>query len=857
MFIALICVQNSGISLPYIPSEVFILEHLESLNLSGHKLTQVPDSISSLINLKHLDLSNNGISKLPDSISSLQNLKHLNLSNNKMSKLPDSISQMENLTTLDLSRNGLKKLPYSISKLHNLEFLYLMGNGLSVKLDLIFQMQNLIYIDLRDNAIDTLPDSISKLKNLTHLYLSGNRLASLPESFSELKNLTFLDLRNNNLTSLPYSFFRLKNLQNLSIDKNPIEVPPPEVVNKGVRAIMDYFIQIESEGEDYLYEAKLLIVGEGGAGKTTLTKKVIDQEYELKKYEASTEGIDVVNWDFPLESGNTFKVNIWDFGGQEIYHSTHQFFLTKRSLYALVADTRKEDTDFYYWLNVVEILSDNSPLLIIKNEKQDRRREINERQLRGEFTNLEKILATNLATNRGLPEILYEIKHRIQNLPHIGTALPKSWVDVRKMIESDSRNYISADEFFDICEQNGFTEHKNKLQLSGYLHDLGVCLHFQEDPLLKKTVILSPTWGTDAVYAALDNKKVIGNFGSFTKSDLSEIWDSEKYANMHDELLQLMINFQLCYKIPGTKDKYIAPQLLSENQPSYDWNDKENIILRYTYEFMPKGIITRFIVAMHSRIADQRLVWKSGVILKKDRAEAEIIENYSRREIRVRITGKNKKELMTIITYELDNIHDSFKRLKYKKLIPCNCKVCKISNEPHFYEFEKLRRFTDDGQNRIQCQESYEMVDVLNLIDDVLGNIQTFEQQQQMRASQGVFIEGSVEHLVIQQSEKGNNIMEDKKNGNEQVKSAWANGSFYLFSFSIVIILLGVLARYIPLYSLPVVLVAGGIFIPLIGVLQLRQDDKLSEKSFSELIKLVIGQLPLIGKRPIPPRIEQ
>ncbi len=47
-----------------------------------------------------------------------------------------------------------------------------------------------------------------------------------------------------------------------------------------------------------------------------------------------------------------FRVNIWDFGGQEVYHSTHQFFLTHRSLYLLVADDRKEDTDFNYWLTL-------------------------------------------------------------------------------------------------------------------------------------------------------------------------------------------------------------------------------------------------------------------------------------------------------------------------------------------------------------------------------------------------------------------------------------------------------------------------------------------------------------------------
>lgn len=68
-----------------------------------------------------------------------------------------------------------------------------------------------------------------------------------------------------------------------------------------------------------------------------------------------------------------FQVNIWDFGGQEIYHATHQFFLTGRSAYVLVCDDRKEDTDFSYWMHVVEMLSDASPLLIVQNESRTER----------------------------------------------------------------------------------------------------------------------------------------------------------------------------------------------------------------------------------------------------------------------------------------------------------------------------------------------------------------------------------------------------------------------------------------------------------------------------------------------------
>jgi hypothetical protein len=432
------------------------------------------------------------------------------------------------------------------------------------------------------------------------------------------------------------------------------------------------------------------------------------------------------------ELDKKFRVNIWDFGGQEIYHATHQFFLTKRSLYALVADTRKEDTDFYYWLKVVELLSDNCPLLIIKNEKQDRHREINERQLRGQFTNLEQTLATNLATNRGLPEIIDEIKHYITHLPHVGTALPKTWVKVREALENDPRNNISLDEYLAICQQHGFTQLKDKLQLSGYLHYLGVCLHFHDDSLLKKTVFLKPEWGTAAVYKVLDNKMVINNLGRFNRADLERIWHEEQYAGMQDELLQLMMKFKLCYQIPGSADTYIAPQLLTENQPDYEWDETDNLRLRYTYEFMPKGILTQFIVATHPMIADQHYVWKSGVILKKDQPAAEVIEHYGKREITIRVAGKYKKELLTIVTYELDKIHDSYRRLKYDKLIPCNCAMCKLSQEPHFYPFDVLRDFIANGQSEIQCQKKpYKMVNVLQLIDDLMDRERLIQRERE------------------------------------------------------------------------------------------------------------------------------
>ncbi len=687
--------------LTYMPEDILEMPYLTTLFLSGNQLATLPSNLGRLKRLTTLFLNDNSFLNLPSSISQLQNLVMLDIAGNQLSTFPKSIIALSNLATLFLDRNQIGSLPDHIATLEKLSVLV-----------------------INDNKIANLPETFVEMTSLTKINLGGNRLASLPESLIKLQNLEELNLSNNHLTQLPVAIAKLQKLTLLDVSGNQLESPPQEVAVKGVNFIRQYFRQLGEEGQDHLYEAKLLIIGEGGAGKTTLIKKIENPGYQLRD-EKSTDGIHVLNWSFPIKGNKLFRVNIWDFGGQEIYHATHQFFLTKRSLYVLVVDTRRDDTDFYYWLNVVELLSDNSPLLIVKNEKQDRHREINERLLRGEFDNLKTVLSCNLADNRGLANIKKEIMHYVWNLPHIGSPLPKTWVRVREILEKDNRNYISFDEFLGICKDNGFLKLKDSILLSGYLHDLGVCLHFQDDWLLRKIIILKPHWGTDAVYKVLDNPTVIRNLGRFSHSDLLGIWNSSDDANMHDELIQLMMKFKLCYQIPNSTDTYIAPQLLTENQPNLlKRPDKGSLILRYVYEFMPKGLISQFIVAIHPFIAihdGESLMWKSGVVIRKDQTDADVVEYYGKREIRVEVVGAHKKELLTIVMHELDKIHSTYKRLRYDKLVPCNCEVCKGKKEPYFYKWDALQKFVEDKQDRIQCQQSYKMISVRGLMDDIVG----------------------------------------------------------------------------------------------------------------------------------------
>ena len=746
-----------------IPDQIFELQQLEVLKLLGTRVRVVPERIRELRKLKRLDLTGCPIERVPDihglildweaylrcrpslsaeNVSGIRVIVETERGGADVSELVSDLKKMPALRELTISAKNpyvpiltpkaIADLIESLGELSSLEDLRLWALRLEKAPAGIRRLKRLSSLTLGNAGLDSLPDWLPELARLEWLDLSQNPFLELPEVIFRIEYLTGLLIGSRGdggIRHIPRDILRLTYLTYLRVISDHIETPPPEVVGKGAEAVKNYWRQQQEAGVDYLCEAKLLIVGEAGAGKTSLARKLQDRSYKLQPAETSTEGIEIIRWGFPAairikQDGveklinHDFQVNVWDFGGQEVYHATHQFFLTRRSLYLLVADDRKEDTDFNYWLNVVELLSQGSPVLIVQNEKQDRWRDINLSSLRGRFASLKESYRVNLADNRGLDDLTAAIRREMESLSHIGTPLPSTWRRVRKALEKQSRNYISSEQYLAICRQHGFQRREDMLQLSGYLHDLGICLHFQEDPVLRKTIILKPKWGTDAVYRVLDDRTILEQRGRFSPADLARIWSEDEYVEMRDELLRLMMKFQLCYELPEG-GAYIAPQLRSPTQPDYDWNAKDNLVLRYEYDFMPKGLITRFIVAQNRLIPGQGLVWKSGVILERNGTRAEVIEDYARRKISVRVSGPDTRGLLAIVDDQLERIHAFFPHLKYEKFVPCNCPLCRTKPEPYAYPLTDLKDFAMNG-DLIQCRTSRKLVDAAELIRDVL-----------------------------------------------------------------------------------------------------------------------------------------
>jgi len=633
-----------------------------------------------------------------------QQIRFLSITDNEKLREIRFTAPQPNLRYLDFGRCKIEKVVFS-QDCEKLEAIYLERNQITVfKIEVDLPALTLLDLSMNEKLSNiTLNTS---LPNLKYLYLTSC-------------NLTDLSMFSRHFTSEGFDF-------NIKENKN-LQIPPPEIVSQGKGAVVNYFKEIEKQGVDYLYEAKLLIVGEPGAGKTTLFRKLKKTGAPMPEENETTRGIDIHKFSFPLngQKKKEFTVNVWDFGGQEIYQATHQFFLTKRSLYVLLADARKEDTDFNYWLEVIELLSGKSPVIIVQNEKGGRRADFDERGLTGRFNNIRTpVHYLDLSKDfAGIENLRKDLSHHIQNLSHVGQELPAAWVSIREELENQAKKnpYINATDYYAICKKFGMTEQERALFLSSFLHDLGVFLHFQDDPVLRHWVILRNEWATNAVYAIMDDNEIkYTKKGHFNQSDIKRILKDNEYCTMHDTAIQLMVNFELCYRIPDTKSgDYIAPQLLPVEKPDYSWNETDNLKLQYKYDFMPKGLISRFMVRTHPYITKYDEMWRSGAVLHREKTQAEVIETYGRRSIEIRVSGLHKKELLTIVAENIDMLNRGFEGLKAEKLVPCNCKTCRMNKEPHFYLFSDLNRRREMNKRTVECPVSYEIVNVQGLLDDV------------------------------------------------------------------------------------------------------------------------------------------
>ena len=629
------------------------LEQLEQLWTDENQVKNIVP-LADLKNLKWLSLKDNPIEDFT-SLQGLTALQVLVLNHTQMQNL-SPLAGLKELNILYLGENQIQDLS-PLAGLKELKILIL-GNNQLKNIAPLKELSNLEVLFLQSNAIkDTQP--IKALKKLKRLYLADNvieqinleglnqlvgvNLAINSLKFAPLINspqLQSLNLRDNQITTFTLeSVGELPALDALYLEGNPIVNIPKEIFNKPLTNVLakvrDYLQSVAVRGTP-LNEAKLIFVGVGNVGKTELADALSEVGYNFDPKRETTEGMRIKTWRIPVQRAGkdmVFTANVWDFAGQEINYGSHQYFLTQNSVYVFVWDARQEEAQckFDYWLHIVSLLSKEAAVFVVQNkiDLDAQKKDINRKNWLAKFPNIAGFHQTSCRDGTGLHDLSTQVQARLLALDSARVLWNKDRFAVRKMLEDHPQDYIPYREYLRICQDKGLDKQQAAL-LGQQLHDIGVILHFAKAAFLKDTVVLKSEWATRATYLLLNSGRV--KQGKFYRDDLEEIWSHPDFDGKHDFLTRLMEKFELVFPLPHSH-AYIIPELLPGNAPDYTFEPIDTNItgvrylhFEYHYEFMPKGILSRFICRVHELIRDD-IYWNYGVVLAYQNSQAEVVWN--------------------------------------------------------------------------------------------------------------------------------------------------------------------------------------------------------------------------------------
>jgi internalin A len=588
----------------------------------------------------------------------------------------------DELTILDLNGLGLMQLPPEIGGLMHLRILWLGDNQLHSLPAEIGKLSQLQLLLLANNKLHELPGVIGKLEQLNTLWLENNRLPALPPAIGQLSNLRELRLENNELGALPLEMQRLGKLARLYLHGNsplglPEEIlgPSMETVSRGATpaspaTILDYYFRVQTAATP-LNEVKLLLVGRGGAGKSSLVRRLVYGSFDLQ--EPDTPGITITPW--PLTCANqNIHVNVWDFAGQEITHSTHQFFLTERSIYLLALTGREDfqDRDAEYWLRLIRSYGGNSPVLVALNKFANEPFSITENALRERHPNIAGFYHTDCATGAGIPELREAIKATICGMESVRAPFPRQWRKIKEQLSGMTQPYLGYKVYRDICSQSGEPNPIGQQSLAEVLHRLGIVLHYADDERLNDTTVLNPHWVTKGIYKILRSQPAGEEKGVLRLTDVKQALPAET-PDMQRYLIELMRRFQLCFPLGDTGEDWLVPLWLPKDQPPLDeqWRgDTSALRLRYEYAILPGGLLPRFIVRTYP-LSQARPRWREGVILASGGAEALVrafVGKVDAVEVTLRGRTEDIRQLAGIIRESLGRIHADLKEPQPREL---------------------------------------------------------------------------------------------------------------------------------------------------------------------------------------------
>ncbi|KAB7496364.1 Leucine-rich repeat serine/threonine-protein kinase 1 [Armadillidium nasatum] len=623
---------------------------LQSLNLSHNSFSCVPQGLACLaVNLSRLYLAYNRLSEIGTANCYPVGLKQLDLSHNCIFSWNSLLRTRRTSHSTPGSRSrgshssvgSLGTPPHCIHRRHtrleSLRTLVLADNQLTRLVLHMDESEFTVINEVEEN--DSPVRSVTPVKHrllfpsLSMLDISNNRLRELPINLHDLTNLSVLNIAGNrDITELPPEMGLLSRLWNLNTRGCSLQEPLKSMIDSKKYKTMDVIGYLKSILEDARPYArmKLMIVGVQGIGKTSLLEQLRHEgsgSYKKKPVENGNknkiqeqpkeqlcqllESILVIGFMRRKFEVKVIMVPTWDFGGQKEYYATHQYFLSKRSLYLVVwniCDGEKGVEEILQWLVNIQARAPNSPVLIVgthydlvKEKFPPSWSEDLQQMIRNRFINV--IDADKLGLPRVLDtiEVSCKTRHNVKLLCNfvydtvfslktpgskerlLEQKIPASYLALEDVIGSLAMErraqgrdpVLPADRYQSLVTHEmanrGYKPFRDIAELNQattFLHENGVLLHY-EDVTLKDLYFLDPQWLCDMLAHVVTIREInpFVRCGLMKLEDLKHVFKSSSCAPIDAKsyIVSLLNKFEVA--LTWDNRTLLIPSLLpSEDQ---------------------------------------------------------------------------------------------------------------------------------------------------------------------------------------------------------------------------------------------------------------------------------------------------
>uniref|UniRef100_A0A1I8J1V0 non-specific serine/threonine protein kinase n=2 Tax=Macrostomum lignano TaxID=282301 RepID=A0A1I8J1V0_9PLAT len=668
--------KNQVLPQPFPNAALLSAANLTNLELSRCKMRDTGWLSQMSEGLINLQLHENFITKLDPSLSRLKRLKFLNLSYNPISYLPTfAWSEYRNHGfAVQKALKGIGEELFARHDVNNDKILQAqeLQNFLA---ELFAVVPRLCVEDGGGPSEAEFPMELLGCRSLESLVLSNQGIRRVPQEISALKQLRTLVLDNNlYLESVQGNLPELKVLSMQGCEN--LKTPPQEILAQGMMATIAYLRRLAS-GSVACYRTKLMFVGLGGAGKTSLMRALMSPDFKAPqiRLEAITDGIDISTWTIN-RSGQSVTFSVWDFAGQTLYYNTHQFFLTARAVYLLVWNMRLgfEHAGLDFWMNSISCHAPGVPIFVVGTHcDKVAKFDMPVQDLKDKYPGIVGFFSVSSASGEGVEQLLKQILETTLSQPYIGEHVPEAWLNFEKAIISNRSS-------------------NSLLKWSEWLVDVMACVVTVHNHVIKE--------------------------GRFKHEDIHTIW-KDYPAQLHDWLLTLTETFDLTFPLTDSGVS-VVPCLLPQKKPQFDWDDVtalgdiQEAKMKYTFDYLPAGLFNRAQVRL-CQFSDDLVIWQRGSLLCKGDHRALMVKKGERTVI-VKVQGSSPENMLMLIHEVFEGlIAEAFGGVSYVYEVPCIDCVRQKIQEPAMFSSQVLRRAIEMRALFLQCHSMFHCVPIPTL----------------------------------------------------------------------------------------------------------------------------------------------